>query len=97
MKTLPETFNRENWEYTLLKHNEFAAIYEMKRGDYCEYEVWKLRYYKSDNTFTGVKAGDIKAPSTKEWGHFGWSYPRLGLAEWKFGQIINEMTRNTTH
>ena len=94
MKTIPETFNREGWCYTLVKSCEHAAIYEMtKSGEYCEYEVWKLRYYKSDNAFTGVKAGDVKAPSTKEWGHYGWSYPRLELAEWKYGQIINDMTK----
>lgn len=95
MKTLPETFNRENWTYTLLKHNDFAALYEMSRGHetYREYEVWKLRRYKSDNAFTGIEAGDIKPPSTTEWGRYGWSYARLELAERKFAQLTDEMSK----
>lgn len=94
MKTLNETFKREGWEYTLLKCNEFAALYSMtKTGNYYEYEVWKLRTHKKDNAFTGVKACDIKLPSTNDWGHYGWSYSRLDLAEQKFAQLTNEMTK----
>ncbi len=93
MKTLRETFTRENWEYTLIKQCDVACIYKMTRNGYSEYEVWKLRYHKRDNQLTGIKAGDVQTPSTKEWGRYGWSYQSLKLAEWKFGQLINEMTR----
>lgn len=94
MKTLPKTFKRESWEYKLIRRNKFAAIYEMKRDHetYREYEVWKLRYYKKDNPKMNIEAGDIHCPSTKEWGRYGWSYPFLHLAEWKFILITEEMS-----
>lgn len=94
MKTLPETFKREGWQYTLLKHNKFAALYSMtKSGDYHEYEVWKLRYHKKDKPEMNIEAGDIHTPSTKEWGRYGWSFSRLELAEKEFGRLTDEMSK----
>lgn len=94
MKTIPSNFSRDGVDYELIKqHDNVAAIYVGKRnGVVRDYEVWKLRTFKTDRPDYGIQAGDIHKPSTKEWGRFGWTYVKLESAEAKFGHLINETT-----
>ena len=95
MKDIPEKFTRENIDYTLImRQGNVAAVYEGCRNGFVrEYEVWKLRIHKKDNPSYNVQAGDIKKPSTREWGRYGWTYSTLMSANNKFAQLINETTK----
>lgn len=96
MNDIPEKFTREGLDYELIKrHGNLAAMYEVKHnGTIREYEVWKLRIHAKDKLEFGIRAGDIRKPTTKEWGRYGWTFVFIESAEKKFGRLINEMSKS---
>lgn len=80
-RTIPETFSKNGWNYTLIHRDGDYAIY--KQGG-CAFEVHVIRKTTKDYTYpvdknhpekapTTVLAGSEYLPSNEDWGQYGWT------------------------
>lgn len=92
MKTIPKTYKRRGYGYTLIYREADVVIYQQNFIDSdktTSYEVCIVRTRASDNEFTGTEAGDEYLPSPEEWGRYGWTYTRWEEAVNKANQLVN--------
>ena len=86
MKTIPETYSKNGYNYRLIERTAKAAIYGQHMGSrLIAYEVVKVRVRAGrESEVNGrnvvFEAGEY-LPSTEEWGRFGWTYPVNGGLE----------------
>ena len=92
MRTIPQNYKKDGFNFELIERNGNVAIYKQSKPDYVSvnYETVIIRKRKTDNDFVGTKAGDEYLPSTSEWGMYGWSYRTLEQAREKMSKIILE-------
>lgn len=95
MKTLPNEFKKRGFIYKLLKSTPHVAMYHVTTpSNFQCYEVMTIRYYTKDYDLKGIKAGDIKLPSSEEWGSHGWTYTNMSHADQKYNEINSKQQAN---
>lgn len=97
MKTLPEKFNRNGFEFEQVKRVETAAIYRKRKPQGAwSFETIRVRTRKEREAFGATfEAGEFY-PSSEEWGIFGWTYGDLAGAEHQLGVLTAPKSKNGT-
>lgn len=79
MKTIPTTFRKNGYDYTLLERVGNVAIYEQAKGNKLfAYEVVKIRVRKAGLQFGKVCPEAERLPADEEWGMYGKTYSLFG-------------------
>ena len=103
MKPIPNTFQKNGYDYTLLERQGNVAVYEQHRDERTfAYEVVKIRP-RPAREFNGVKLEAAeRLPSDEEWGTWGKTYTLSGstpstarsLAKHQMGVWVAEEAQN---
>ncbi len=96
MKTIPEAFRKNGYDYELVCRNEHAAIYRQFRlhdGDdrTTAFEVMLIGRRSASSTDMGGRTVYFEEsevlPGNEQWGLRGWTFVTLEAARAKFNEI----------
>lgn len=96
MKTIPEKFQKNGFDYELVKRNTFAAIFAQKsEGRVIAYETIKIKIFPERIIKDRILESGEYYPSTEKWGVDGFTYHSLASAEKKFNLITHDTLANS--
>jgi hypothetical protein len=79
MKTIPQTFQKNGYDYTLVTRRGMTAIYEQRAaGRIAAYEVHRIKIVKPATVHGKSFEGGETLPTTQEWGKNGWTFSTFG-------------------
>lgn len=96
MKNIPVKFTKYGDTFKLLECRYFpliseaVAIYSRTNNNRTQYEVMYIREYQQDYDMCNVKRGDLRFPTSNEWGRYGWTYNTVEEAINKLNKICLE-------
>lgn len=90
MKTLPETFRSDHYDFTLLQRTGDIAMFTKTKEnlDRNLYEVVRVQKRKEVTMFGNVVEAHEAMPSPEQWGAYGWSYSNPEDARAKFNALV---------
>jgi hypothetical protein len=78
MKVIPDSFQKNGWNYRLVERSDRFAIYNQGGGS--AFELVRIRTREaSDTPHFKIEAGEY-LPTTNEWGRHGWTHHTLERA-----------------